>query len=80
MATSNWDGGGISALSNPSDPSKPSNCISFQKATADGFSMIDWQSKDGVYNCDPSNVVVLTNDYGQAATLADAGKTTDDIK
>ena len=79
-STSSWDGGGLSALSNPSDPSRPSNCISFQKASAEGFSMIDWQTKDGVYNCDSANVVELTNDYGAAATLADAGKTTDDIK
>ena len=80
QGTTSWDGGGLSALSNPSDPSKPSACISFQKATSTGFSLIDWQSKDGVYNCDSSNVVELTNDYGQAATLADAGKTANDVK
>jgi hypothetical protein len=77
--TTSWDGGGISALSNPSQPQQPSPCISFQKATSDGFSLIDWQSKDGVYNCDPANVVQLTNHYGKAATLADVGKTANDI-
>jgi len=79
-ATSSWDGGGLSALSNPSQPQQPSSCISFQQATSKGFSLIDWQTKDGVYNCDPANVVQLTNDYGKAATLADAGKTMSDIQ
>ncbi len=78
--TTSWDGGGLSALSNPSDPSQPSSCISFQKATSDGFSLIDWQSKDGVYNCDSGNVVQLTADYGKATTLADVGKTASDVK
>ncbi len=36
--------------------------------------MIDWQTQDGVWNCDPANVVPTTGDYGQPATLADVGK------
>jgi hypothetical protein len=79
-STTTWDGGGLSALANPSQTTQPPACISFQKATADGFSLINWQSEDGVYNCNPANVVDLKADYGKPAALADVGKTEADVK
>jgi len=78
--TTTWEGGGLSALANPSQKTQPPACISFQKATADGFSLINWQSDDGVFNCNPANIVDLKADYGRAASLADVGKTEADIK
>ena len=79
-ATTSWSGGGLGAQSNPSQPSSPPDCINLEKASDTGFSVIDWQSQDGVWNCDPANVLTLTADYGQAATLADAGKSMSDFK
>ena len=81
QATSSWDGGGISAQADPSNPSTPPQCIAMVKTNADGkFDMIDWQTTDGVYNCSPDNVVKLTGDYGKAAKLSDVGKTMADVK
>ena len=80
LSVTSWTGGGIQATSNPSSPGTPPACISLQRATAAGFSLIDWQSQDGVFNCDPANIVPLTGDYGQPAALADVGKTMADLK
>ena len=70
----------VAARTNPSDPTQVASCIALEKATADGFSLVDWNTEDGVYNCDPANVVKLTGEYGKPATLADVGKTMDDVQ
>jgi hypothetical protein len=80
LSVTSWNGGGIQATSNPSTHDQPPVCISLQKATSSGFSLIDWQSQDGVFNCDADNIVELTGSYGQAATLADVGKTVSEVK
>jgi len=80
-ATTSWSGGGLAAVANPSDPSSPPDCINLQKATASGFTIVDWQTEaPGVWNCDSANVFTLTGDYGKPATLADAGKSISDFK
>ena len=80
LATTSWDGGGLAATADPATHTEPAPCISLQKATSAGFSLIDWESQDGgVYNCDPANVFTLTGDYGQPASLADVGKTIDQL-
>ena len=77
--TTSWNGGGISAQSDPSS-NQPSDCIAILQATGKEFKMIDWEMPDGVWNCDPANVVPTTGDYGQPATLAGVGKSLADLK
>jgi Periplasmic binding protein len=79
LATTSWNGGGLAATADPATHDQPAVCISLQKVTSSGFSLIDWQSQDGVFNCDPANVITLTGDYGKPTTLADAGKTIDQL-
>jgi hypothetical protein len=79
LATTSWNGGGLAATTDPAAHDQPPTCISLQKATSSGFSLIDWESQDGVYNCDPANVITLTGVYGKAATLAEVGKTIDQL-
>ena len=79
LATTTWNGGGLAAAADPATHDQPPHCISLQKATSSGFSLIDWESQDGVYNCDPANVITLTGDYGKPASLAEAGKTLDQL-
>jgi ABC-type branched-subunit amino acid transport system substrate-binding protein len=80
LSVTSWDGGGLQAETDPSTHVDPPACISFQKATASGFEMIDWETQDGIYNCDPANIVQLTGDYGSSAKLSDVGKTIDDLQ
>jgi len=79
IKTTAWDGGGISA---PADPSskQPGPCFAIVQASGTAFTMIDWETKDGIYNCDPANVVATKGDYGQPATLAGVGKSLADLK
>jgi len=77
--TTAWNGGGLSAQANPSSD-QPTQCFAILQASGKEFKLIDWQTQDGVYNCDPANVVPTTGDYGQPATLAGVGKSLADLK
>jgi len=79
IKTTSWDGGGISALSNPASK-QPSPCFATLQATGKEFKLLDWQTQDGVWNCNPANVVPTTGDFGQPATLAGVGKSLADLK
>jgi len=85
LATSSWNGGGLQAEANPANHGSPPVCIAFEKASTESnptgaFSLVNWNSSDGVYNCDTENIVKLTGDYGKPAVLADVGKTENDVK
>ena len=77
--TTSWNGGGISAQADPSSK-QPSPCLAYLQTSGKEFKMIDWETQDGVWNCDPANVVPTTGDYGQPATLAGVGKSLADVK
>jgi hypothetical protein len=74
-----WTGGGLHAKTNPNS-GKAGECFLLEKATPSGFETVDVQANDGVFNCNPKNVVVLKGDYGKGVTLADVGKTINDLK
>ncbi|MGZ4694496.1 MAG: ABC transporter substrate-binding protein [Acidimicrobiales bacterium] len=80
-STTSWAGGGLSGEVNPSTPEDPSQCYAGIKATSKGFTILDWETdSSGVYNCNPANVVTLTDTYGPPAKLSDVGKSLADLK
>jgi len=80
IRTTSWDGGGITAPTNPSTPEVPTSCFVGLKVDGSGISIIDWQANHGPYNCDPKNVVVLKGSYGKATKFTDVGKSLSDLK
>ncbi len=74
-----WDGGGLHAKTNPHS-GKAGECFTIEKATPNGFEMMNVQPNDGIFNCHPQNVFVLKNNYGKGVTLADVGKSMSDLK
>jgi hypothetical protein len=76
----NWDGGGLQAPSNPAKGTEASACMVPLKASSKGWTVIKWDPSQGVYNCDPANVVALTGDYGTGVKLSDVGKSINDLK
>lgn len=73
-----WTGGGLHAVQDPG-ANTASECFSVLQATPDGFEPADVDANEGIYNCDPENVMTLTGDYGESVTLEDVGKTLDDL-
>lgn len=76
-----WTGGGLLA---PVDLSKPmaeqTRCFNIQQATTEGWRSIDFGANtDGLYSCG-FTPYKYTADYGRPTTLADVGKTMDDLK
>ena len=64
-AVEGWTAGGLHAPSTPGN-SLANECGIIVKFTTDGF-VYDEEATDpddGIYNCDPENVVELTDDYG----------------
>ncbi len=74
-----WTGGGLHA---PTDPgaNTGSKCFVLLEAGASGFSTPDIGATDGVYRCSSKYGYTLQGDYGSGVTLADVGKTIDDLK
>jgi hypothetical protein len=79
VATTSFDGGGLSGEADPSTPEVPTACFVPVVAKAQGFEMIDWNANEGPYNCDPKNVIPLTGSYGSSVKFAD-GKSLDSLK
>jgi ABC-type branched-subunit amino acid transport system substrate-binding protein len=64
-AVSTWTGGGLHGVTGPKDQS-PSKCVALMKA-GDGTFTYDKAATnptDGLFNCDPKNVVTLHGNYG----------------
>ena len=77
--TTSFDGGGLSAQTNPSLPEAATPCFVPVVADSKGFTVINWNANDGPYNCDPANVMKLTGDYGTSTKLSDVGKSLSDL-
>lgn len=63
---SNWTAGGLlPAVDLSAANPEPHSCFVVMKATPDGFVYDEEVTKptDSIYNCDPSNIAHLTNDY-----------------
>ncbi len=78
-STKKWTGGGLHAPTDPADD-KGSTCSILVEATPKGFELpADFKATDGLFRCDPDAVVTLKGDYGKGTTLADVGKSLDDL-
>jgi hypothetical protein len=62
-----WTGGGLHAAQNVAD-SAPGDCFSLQQVQQGEFKLADIGPNEGIYKCDPENVVTLKRDYGKGAT------------
>ena len=77
--TTKWDAGGLQATADPAS-NKPSDCFTVIHATNSGFKVEPWKANDGIFNCDPQNVVTISQHLGDGATLASVGKSMADFK
>jgi ABC-type branched-subunit amino acid transport system substrate-binding protein len=64
---SDWTGGGLHAAQNVAD-SEPGDCFSLQQVQQGKFELADVGANEGIYSCNPDNVVTLKRDYGKGAT------------
>ncbi|UGQ12709.1 ABC transporter substrate-binding protein [Yinghuangia sp. ASG 101] len=75
-----WTGGGLQAPIDLSAQDAPAKCMNIEKATADGWKPApEFQPSQGAYTCDIASYK-LTGDYGKPGTLADVGKSLNDLK
>jgi hypothetical protein len=60
-----WTGGGLHAAGDPATNTR-TNCVALIKVTPDAFQYDKRATapNQGIFNCDPANVVELHNDYG----------------
>lgn len=79
IKVANWDGGGLTAPSDPSKPDSAGQCVVVLKASSKNWTVINWEANHGVYNCSPENVVALKGNYGTPAKLSDVGKSLSDL-
>jgi ABC-type branched-subunit amino acid transport system substrate-binding protein len=74
-----WTGGGLHAQTDPG-AGTPSDCYALIEASASGFKLAKITTTDGIYNCSPSNRYTFKKSYGKGVTLADVGKSLNDLK
>ena len=74
-----WTGGGLHAANDLQNPIPPQPCFNVEQATADGWEAADFNPDSGLYRCDiPARK--YTADFGVPMTLAEVGKTMDDVQ
>ncbi len=76
---SNWNGLGLQAPANPSQPDRASPCFAIVKPTSTSWTVIHWPPETNGFNCSPANVVPLTGNYGTGTKLSDVGKSLSDL-
>ncbi|MBA4863532.1 ABC transporter substrate-binding protein [Streptomyces sp. PSKA54] len=74
-----WTAGGLLAPVNLTDAGIPVDCFNVEKATSKGWEPADFKPDKGAYRCDVEQYK-YTGDYGKPLTLADVGKSMDDVK
>jgi ABC-type branched-subunit amino acid transport system substrate-binding protein len=75
-----WTGGGLHAAQDVPNQ-KPGTCGIMLEATPNGFvEAPGFTPNQGLFQCDPNNVVTLHGNYGQGAKLSDVGKSMADLK
>ncbi|MFD1814562.1 ABC transporter substrate-binding protein [Rhodococcus gannanensis] len=74
-----WTGGGLQAPVDLSNPTVPQPCFNVEEATPDGWTAADFQPDNGLYRCDVQPYK-YTKDYGRPLTLADVGKSMNDVQ
>ncbi|HSA52817.1 MAG TPA: ABC transporter substrate-binding protein [Yinghuangia sp.] len=73
-----WTGGGLQAPRDMSAQDSPSQCFNVVKATPDGWKSVDVKANQGSYRCGVASYK-LTGSYGKPVTLADVGKSVNDL-
>jgi ABC-type branched-subunit amino acid transport system substrate-binding protein len=74
-----WTGGGLHALTDPG-AGTGSKCFTLLKAGGGTFTVVDVKPNTGVFNCSEQNRLALNGDYGKGVTLADVGKSINDLR
>lgn len=74
-----WTGGGLNAQTNPGND-VGTLCFAMVKATPQGFVKVDVDPNEGIFNCAKNNRVQLSGPFPKPTTLADVGKSLDDLK
>ena len=74
-----WTGGGLTAPVNLAQPDSPPSCFDIEQATPNGWQPASFGANDGAYRCGEP-VFRLTGSYPQPLTLAEVGKSLNDLK
>jgi hypothetical protein len=79
MKQTAWTGGGIHAPVDMSQQDGPIKCFNVEKATPAGWQPADFKPDNGAYRCD-APAYKYTASYGKPLTLADVGKSMNDVQ
>ncbi|MDL4816352.1 ABC transporter substrate-binding protein [Actinomadura opuntiae] len=74
-----WTAGGLQAPVDLSKKDVPLDCFNVEKATPDGWKPADFKPDNGPYRCGAPKYK-YTGSYGKPLTLADVGKSMNDLK
>jgi hypothetical protein len=74
-----WTAGGLQAPADQSKKDVPLDCFNVEKATPDGWKPADFKPNNGAYRCGAPKYR-YTGNYGRPLTLADVGKSLNDLK
>jgi hypothetical protein len=75
-----WTGGGLHAETSPGTTGA-TECYALERATPKGFVLVtDTKPNNDIYNCSAKNLSTLEPDPADVTTLADVGKSIDDMK
>ncbi|MEU6753570.1 ABC transporter substrate-binding protein [Spirillospora sp. NPDC046719] len=74
-----WTAGGLQAPIDLTKKDAPLDCFNVEKATPDGWKPADFKPDNGPYRCGAPKYR-YTGDYGRPLTLADVGKSMNDLK
>jgi ABC-type branched-subunit amino acid transport system substrate-binding protein len=74
-----WSGGGLAAPVDLSEQDGPVKCFNIEKATKDGWKPADFKPDTGAYRCD-APTYKYKGAYPKPVTLADVGKSMNDVK
>ncbi|MEU9017723.1 ABC transporter substrate-binding protein [Actinomadura sp. NPDC048394] len=74
-----WTAGGLQAPLDLSKSDAPLDCFNAEKATPDGWKPADFKPNNGSYRCGEAKYK-YTGTYGKPMTLADVGKSMNDLK
>lgn len=74
-----WTGGGLHAVTDPG-AGKGTKCFTLLEADAGTVTVVGVKPNTGIFNCSEQNRLTLKGDYGKGVTLADVGKSINDLK
>ena len=79
IAQTEWDGGGLHAPTDLSDPGSQRVCFTVMEATTKGWEVADFSPNEGLLRCE-EHENLLKGDYGRPVTLEDVGLSLDDLE